>query len=64
MTESDKKQRFLRIYANLPLAVRNEVVCVLPQRGPVTWNAAYLEVSNETEVSQIILQKLDELNII
>ena len=60
----DKKQRFLKIYANLPLAVRDEVVYVLPQRGPVTWNAVYLEVSNETEISQIILQKLCELNII
>lgn len=64
MTERDKKQRFLKIYANLPLAVRDEVICVLPQRGPVTWNAAYLEVSSETEISRIILQKMDELNII
>lgn len=60
----DKKQRFLKIYANLPLAVRDEVVYVLPQRGPVTWNVAYLEISNDIEVSQIILQKLCELNII
>lgn len=64
MIKSDRKQRFLKIYANLPLAVREEVVYVLPQRGPVTWNAVYLEVSNDTEIGQIILQKLCELNII
>jgi hypothetical protein len=37
---------------------------VLPDAGAITWQVAYLEISNNTEVGQKILTKLIELNII
>jgi len=58
------KEKFLKIYANLPLGLREDIVLVLDGRGPLTWNAAYLEVSNDTELSQTILEKLVNLKII
>lgn len=61
----DIKYRFLRVYAILPLGVRNEIVVVLdPPIGPITWEAAYVEVTNDTPTSHIILRKLDELQLI
>ena len=38
----EARERFLNIYANLPLKLRNEIVLVL-EGEPLTWNAAHIE---------------------
>ena len=58
------KEKFLQVYANLPLGLRDSIVLVLDSHGPLTWNAAYLEVANNTELSRTILEKLSDLKII
>ena len=62
--ETDKRTRFLRVYCNLPLGIRKEIIWVLDQEGPVTWNVAYFEVKNNTPISNEILEGLDRLEII
>lgn len=59
----DKKSIFLKKYANLPLALRDEIIVIIDDK-PLTWNAAYLEVKNDTEKSKEILEKLSELEIL
>lgn len=59
----DTRERFLKIYANIPLNLRKEIILVL-ENEPVTWNVAYVEVFNKTEKSKNILKKLDELSLI
>ena len=59
-----EKDRFFKVYANLPLNLRNEIILVLPERGPITWNVAYLEISNDTKVGEDILKRLIELAIL
>lgn len=58
------KERFLKIYANLPVNLRSEIIAVLPDVGPITWNVAYLEISNDTELAKKILEKLSHFKII
>lgn len=58
------KDRFFKVYANLPINLRGEIILVLLGRGPVTWNVAYLEVNNDTKLGQEILKKLIEFKII
>jgi len=58
------KQRFYKIFSNLPLNLREEIILVIPQRGPITWQVAYLEVDNDTELGKTILEKLSDLKII
>lgn len=58
------KDRFLNVYNNLPLNLRNEVVLVLPPQEPITWRVAYFEINNETKLGEQILSKLIELGII
>lgn len=60
----DKKIRFIKTFSNLPLNIRNEIVYVFPDKGPITWNVAYLEISNDTLLGKEILNKLDSLEII
>jgi len=44
--------------------LRDEIILVIPEKGPITWNVAYLEIENETRLGKIILEKLEELKII
>ena len=60
----EDKDRFIKVYSNLPINLRDEVILVLPDKGPITWNVAFLEVQNETELGRTIIKKLIELKII
>jgi len=62
--DNQPKEKFFQVYANLPVGLRNQVIIVLPEVGPMTWNAAYLEVSNQTRLGEKIVEKLIELKII
>lgn len=62
--ELTAKEKFLRIYANLPIQAREEIIYVTNQKSPLTWNAAYIEIINDTPLSTLILPYLVKLNII
>jgi len=65
--KKNRRERFLRVYANLPLNSRKEIILVLEEKGikqPITWAVAYLEVKNNTPTGEKILEKLDELKLI
>lgn len=64
MNRSELKQRFYKVFANLPINLREEVILVIPDKGPITWQVSYLEVDNETELGNTILEKLSDLQII
>ncbi len=57
------RERFLKIYSNLPLGLRKEIILVMDGE-PITWNAAYIEVKNNTSKGKKILKMLKELDII
>ena len=60
------KDAFLRLFANLPLNVRREIVLDLGESegGPITWEVAYREINNETDLGKKILEKLIELKFV
>lgn len=60
----ENKDKFLKVYSNLPINLRNEVILVLSDKGPITWNVAFLEISNETALGKVILKELMKLKII
>jgi hypothetical protein len=60
----NKREDFLRAYSNLPLSARREIILVLREDGPITWEVAYLEVKNTTPTGEKILEQLHELKII
>jgi hypothetical protein len=62
--ELGRKEKFLQLYANLPLGVRQEIILVLDDRGPITWDVTFREVKSDTPLSEIILEKLEKLQII
>ncbi len=59
----DLKAKFLKVYANLPLGVREEVVIVIDGE-PLSWKAAQLEIEQNTKKGQEILEQLNKLQIL
>ena len=57
------KERFFKVYANLPLNLREEIILVIDDE-PLTWNVAYLEISEDTPLGKRILEKLEALELI
>jgi hypothetical protein len=57
------KECFYRVYNNLPLGIRDEVILVVNDE-PITWKVAKLEIDNDTPLSKEILEKLTVLKII
>lgn len=57
------KDKFFRVYANLPINLRSEVILVIND-GPITWKIAYLEIKGETKLGKQVLEKLKALKFI
>jgi hypothetical protein len=60
------RERFLKIYANLPSQAREEIIYITDDdnKRPYTWNACYIEITNNTSMSRSILSSLGKLDII
>lgn len=58
------REKFFKIYANLPLGVRQEIILVLDDNRPITWDVAFIEVKTKSPLSESILGKLEKLQII
>jgi len=57
------KDKFFKVYANLPLNLRREIILVIDDE-PITWQIAYLEIKGETKLGKQILEKLEALKFI
>jgi hypothetical protein len=57
------QERFYKVYNNLPLNLRDEVILVINDES-ITWRVARLEIDQNTELSKTILEKLSALGII
>lgn len=54
---------FFKVYSNLPLDERSNVVVVLNGKS-ISWRLAYQEIKNNTENGEKILKTLKKLKII
>jgi len=68
--DKENKARFMRVYQNLPLNERRNTIAIIeqegktPERTPISWDIAYVEIYQETEVGEGILNKLIKLELI
>lgn len=67
--DKEKKARFLKVYQNLPLNERANTIVLLedknkPEKKPISWDVAYIEIDQETRIGEKILNKLIKLNLI
>lgn len=59
----DRNSQFLKVYANLPLSQRSEIIAVLDDEE-LTWNVAKIEIANNTKKGKEILDKLVKMGIL
>jgi len=57
------REKFLSIYADIPEALRKEIIAVVNEKT-YTWDSAYFEIKNNAELSEKLLNTLLELEII
>ena len=55
--------RFMKVFGNLPLEERNQVVVVINDQ-PISWNMGYNEMRHKTKLGEKIGKKLVSLDII
>lgn len=58
--DSSKRAEFLKIYANVPANLREDILVVVEGKS-YTWNTAYLEIKDNTELGRKILKAMEEL---
>ena len=57
------KAKFLKVYANLPEPERYQVIVIIEGKT-YSWNVAYNEITNDTELGKKILRKMEALEVI
>ena len=57
------QQRFKKVYANLPLGIRKDIIAVIDDQ-PMTWYVCWLEIDQNTKMSHRILAYLNEMEFI
>lgn len=57
------KDRFLKVYANLPEPEREQIIAIVDNKT-YSWNVAYSEITNDTELGKKILKKIEVMGIL
>lgn len=58
------KEDFLKTYVNIPLSLRDDIVLILDDKRPISWDVAFFEIKNDTTLSNEILIGLKKLDLI
>ena len=59
----DKREKFLKVYAEIPEGLRSDIMAVVDGKT-YTWDTAYLEVKDDTDLGKKILKTLVTVGII
>ena len=59
----NKREKFLRIFANVPENIRRNIIAVVDEKT-YTWNTAFLEIKDNTKLGKKILKTLMDTGII
>lgn len=59
----DSKEKFLKIYANVPDNLRNDIIAVIDGKT-YNWNTAYFEIKDDTKLGKKILKELEVIKLI
>ena len=60
----EERIKFMKIFNDLPEKIRSEDIVVVIEEKPFTWNVAFIEIKNNTDLGKEILKKLKSLEIL
>ena len=58
-----RKEKFYKVYSNLPIPLRREIVVVI-DKEPISWSVAKIEIDGGTELGEKILEQLSNFKFI
>ena len=58
-----KKAEFLKLFANVPLQLRQEIIAVVDDES-LSWSVAAVEIKRDTQKALIILEYLKKIGLI
>ncbi|HEB13362.1 MAG TPA: hypothetical protein ENI13_00095 [candidate division CPR3 bacterium] len=58
------KERFYKVFANLPIPERSNIIYVSPEHGTMSWYIVNLEVRQDTKLGAEALKALDGMGLI
>ena len=59
-----KKEKFMRVFSNVPEKIRGEDVIAVIDDKPFTWNNAMIEIKTNTESGKKILNQLKNIGVL
>lgn len=60
---NEKRAKFLRIYANLPDELREDILVVVDEKT-YTWNSAFLAIKDNSDLGKKILKTLEVIGLL
>ena len=57
------KDKFFKVYANLPVPEREQIIAIVDNKT-YSWTVAFNEISNDTELGDKILKKIESMGIL
>jgi len=64
MDMNDKKDKFMKIFANIPEKIRGEDIIAVIDDKPFTWNNAMIEIKNNSETGKKIIKMLEKVGVL
>ena len=64
MGMNDKKDKFMKIFANIPEKIRGEDIIAVIDDNPFTWNNAMIEIKNDSETGKKIIKMLEKVGVL
>ncbi|MBU3896618.1 MAG: hypothetical protein KJ697_01650 [Nanoarchaeota archaeon] len=61
---NDKKDKFMKIFANIPEKIRGEDIIAVIDDKPFTWNNAMIEIKNNSETGKKIIKMLEKVGVL
>lgn len=57
------KAKFFKIFANVPLNLREEIIAVVENKS-ISWLVAYVEIEQNTQIARKILEQLKKMGVL
>ena len=58
-----QKAKFLKIFANIPLNLRDEIIAVVEDQS-ISWLVAYTEIKQDTDKANQIIDQLKKIGVL
>lgn len=59
----EMRARFIKLFASVPLQLRDEIIAVVDGK-PVSWSNAYNQIKNKSKDGDLIIKQLVDMKVL